>query len=149
MKSNIIDILKSKQIRITPQRSGVLEVLFATSNKHYTAEEIYDKMRKKFPAISLATVYTTLELFKQKGIVKELRIKFNKSTFDIVTERHHHFYCRSCEKYLIFRCRHVWRLKKMKQMGIILKICRDIFMVFVIVVIVMRFDHGRIQRKID
>ena len=98
MKSNIIDILKSKQIRITPQRSGVLEVLFATSNNHDTAEEIYDKRRKECPAISLATVYTTLELFKQKGIVKELRIKFNKSTFDIVTERHHHFYCRSCEK---------------------------------------------------
>ena len=92
-----IDILKDKQIRITPQRVGVLAVLLL-DRKHLTAEEIYEKMQKSFPAMSLATVYTTLEVFKEKGIVKELRIKSNKAIYDIITERHHHFYCRNCDK---------------------------------------------------
>lgn len=89
--------LKAKHIRITPQRLGVYEILSA-ENKHLTAEEIYGRMKAKFPAISLATVYSILELYKNKDIACEIRITFDKSCFEARTDSHHHFYCKSCKK---------------------------------------------------
>ena len=92
-----IKILKENNIRVTPQRLGVYEVL-CSENKHLTAEEIYRKIRVKFPAISLATVYTILELYGRKDLVREIRINFDKSCFDDRMDSHHHFLCRKCKK---------------------------------------------------
>lgn len=96
MKDNIA-ILKEKGIRITPQRLGVCDVL-GNENKHLTVEEIYRKMKIQFPAISLATVYTILELYARKSLVREIRITFDKSCFDGRMDSHHHFLCKKCAK---------------------------------------------------
>ena len=94
---NSIDTLKEHGIRITPQRLGVYEIL-CNENKHLTAEEIYRKMKVNFPAISLATVYTVLELYSKKKLVREMRIAFDKSCFDGRMDSHHHFFCKKCAK---------------------------------------------------
>lgn len=91
-----IKILNNKGIRITPQRLAVYRVL--SEKRHASAEEIYEEVRKEFPMMSFATVYSILELFKEKGLVDELRIDFEKSTFDIRPEHHHHFKCKICGK---------------------------------------------------
>ncbi len=96
MKDNIA-ILKANDIRVTPQRLGVYDVL-CSENKHLTAEGIYRKMKVKFPAISLATVYTILELYARKNLVREIRITFDKSCFDGRMDFHHHFLCKKCAK---------------------------------------------------
>jgi len=92
-----VDLLKQKKIRITPQRLGILDVLEKT-NEHLTAEELYDRMKPKFPAISLATVYSVLELYKKNGIVVEIRIMLDRACFEMRLDHHHHFYCKSCGK---------------------------------------------------
>ena len=90
-------ILKEKGIRVTPQRLGVYKVL-RESRRHFTAEEIYDRAKKSFPAISLATVYSILELLKSKHLVQEVRINFDKSCFELEVCEHHHFLCKVCGK---------------------------------------------------
>ncbi len=92
-----IAILKEKGIRITPQRLGVYDLLCNT-NKHLTVDEIYRKMKDKFPAISLATIYTILELYGKKNLAREIRINFDKSCYDSRMDAHHHFYCKKCKK---------------------------------------------------
>jgi Fur family peroxide stress response transcriptional regulator len=86
--------LKQLGIRITPQRLAVYKVLAAGG--HLSVETIYKKIRKDFPAVSLATVYTILEAFRNKRIISEIRIKFNKSHFELRSDRHHHFFCNQC-----------------------------------------------------
>ncbi|MBU1043988.1 MAG: transcriptional repressor [Candidatus Omnitrophica bacterium] len=90
-----VEILKKHNIRITPQRLGVYEILL-DKNKHLTAEAIYRKIRVSFPTISLATVYSILELYYKKHLLNEIRIDFDKSCFDIRTDTHHHFLCKQC-----------------------------------------------------
>jgi len=87
--------LKESNIRITPQRLGVYRVLRQEA-RHLTAESIYEKVKKRLPGVSLATVYTILELFKEKNLAQEIRIKNDKSCFEIRVDGHHHFLCREC-----------------------------------------------------
>jgi Fur family peroxide stress response transcriptional regulator len=89
--------LKEKNIRITPQRVQIYNMLIK-EKKHLTAEEIYEKIRRVIPAVSLATVYTALDIFKEKELIEEIRIRFDKSCFGARTDRHHHFLCRVCGK---------------------------------------------------
>ena len=60
------------------------------------AEEIFGKAKDMFPAISLATVYSVLDLLKEKKLIQEIRIDFHKSRYDKISERHHHFQCKQC-----------------------------------------------------
>jgi Fur family peroxide stress response transcriptional regulator len=90
-------VLKEKGLRVTPQRLGVYKLLREDSG-HFTAEKIYFKVKKSFPAISLATVYSILELLKENNLVQEIRINFDKSSFELKACPHHHFLCNSCGK---------------------------------------------------
>lgn len=88
-------VLKESNIRITPQRLGVYKILRQEA-RHLTVDEIYEKIKKRFPSVSLATVYTILELFKEKNLAQEIRIKNDKSCFEIRVDGHHHFLCKKC-----------------------------------------------------
>ena len=92
-----IPIFKEKKIRLTPQRLAVYNFL-KKKNKHLTAEEIFQGIRNKFLGLSLATVYSILELFKREGLVEEIRINFDKSCFELAKQPHHHFFCKKCKK---------------------------------------------------
>ncbi|MBD3264887.1 MAG: transcriptional repressor [Candidatus Omnitrophica bacterium] len=91
----IVSTLKGKGIKITPQRLEIYRIL-AGHNKHLTAESIYERIKAKIPGISLATVYTVLEVLKSKKLISEIRIKFDKSCFESRTDMHHHFLCTKC-----------------------------------------------------
>ena len=88
--------LKQKGIVLTIQRLAVLEFLH-NSSSHPTAEAIHTKLKKRYPMISLATVYNTLEMLKQVGEIQELTIG-NTKHFDPIPESHHHLYCRLCKR---------------------------------------------------
>jgi Fur family transcriptional regulator, peroxide stress response regulator len=92
-----IKILKSKGIKITTQRAEVFNVL-AKSIEHLTIDEIFEKVHKKYPMISLATVYSILDAFKTHGLVQEIRILPEKACYNNRVDLHHHFYCRKCKK---------------------------------------------------
>jgi Fur family peroxide stress response transcriptional regulator len=87
--------LKEKGILLTIQRSAVLEFL-QDNTGHPTAEAIYQSLRGMYPAFSRATVYNTLDLLKQHGLIQEINIERSKAHYDYKTEPHHHFLCRHC-----------------------------------------------------
>ncbi len=92
----IIEKLKQKGIVLTIQRLAVLEFLH-NSSSHPTAEAIHTKLKKKYPMMSLATVYNTLDMLKQAGEIQELTIG-NAKHFDPIPQSHHHLYCRVCKR---------------------------------------------------
>lgn len=84
-------------LKLTPQRLAILEYL--DGNKaHPSAEDIYDVVRKKYPMMSFATVYKTLETLKQKGSIQELTIDSERRRYDPDTTQHHHLICVKCKK---------------------------------------------------
>jgi Fe2+ or Zn2+ uptake regulation protein len=90
-------VLKDRHIKVTPQRLGAYRAL-VRARGHLTAESLHDMVKKDFPAVSLGTIYAILENFTEKGLVQEIRIDFQKSYFDILRHRHHHFRCRKCRR---------------------------------------------------
>ena len=86
--------LKEKDIRVTPQRIAVYRTL--VQHKHLTAEEIYEKIKTSIPAVSLATVYTVLDLFREKGLISEVYIQADRACFEIRLDAHHHLLCKQC-----------------------------------------------------
>lgn len=93
----IINKLKEKNIKITPQRIAIIEYLLNTKS-HPSADDIYKEIIKKYPSMSYATVYNTLITLKNLGEIVELAIDNDKKRFDIDTSLHHHFYCKKCKK---------------------------------------------------
>ena len=93
---NVIERIRDKGVTLTPQRMAVVEFL-SQSKKYPTAGEIHKNIQKRYPSISLATVYSTLELLKDLGEIQELSIrKRGKACFDSDPNIHHHLLCREC-----------------------------------------------------
>jgi len=84
-------------LKLTPQRLAILEYLDG-NKKHPSAEDVYKAVSKKFPTMSLATVYNTLMTLKQRGLVKELTMDPLKMRFDPQPTPHHHLICMDCRK---------------------------------------------------
>ena len=93
-----LDRLKKSSLKITSQRRRLIEILFRKGNCHFTAEEVFNEVKKNNDKISLATIYNCLNQFTQSGILKSVKVSSNKIYFDTNTKSHHHFYCQSTEK---------------------------------------------------
>jgi Fur family peroxide stress response transcriptional regulator len=89
--------LKDKGVLLTIQRAAVLEFL-QDNTQHPTAEEIYQSLRGIYPALSRATIYNTLDLFKKHGLIQEITIERNKAHYDYKIAPHHHFLCGHCAR---------------------------------------------------
>ena len=62
-----------------------------TTEEHPSADQVWDRVQRSFPMISRATVYNTLNLFVDKGLLQPLVLAEGKVVFDPKTDRHHHF----------------------------------------------------------
>ena len=86
--------LRASGLRPTRQRLDICKMLFDRKDTfHFTIDKlkkIIDKGNKK--KISIATLYNTVHAFKEKGYLKEISLKGNKTFFDTNTKHHHHFY---------------------------------------------------------
>ena len=91
----LIEKLRSRHISVTPQRLAVLGNLEARRD-HPTAEQIYQEVRRDMPAISFNTVYKTLEVFCQKGLIIKVNPLHEVARYDIDTGYHGHLICRNC-----------------------------------------------------
>jgi Fur family peroxide stress response transcriptional regulator len=84
-------------LKLTPQRMAILD--FLQGNKlHPSAEDIYRAVLVRFPTMSLATVYSTLSVLKEKGNVLELTLDPDKKRYDPETSLHNHLICVSCKR---------------------------------------------------
>lgn len=91
----VIQDLKLKGIRITPQRQAILAYM-VNSHRHPTVEEIYLDLLPDHPGMSLATIYNNLRTFVNEGLVKELKISGATSHYDFIAHDHHHVVCEKC-----------------------------------------------------
>ena len=85
----------SKRHRMTPQRRVILEEVEAAAD-HPTADEIYEKVRKRIPRISLGTVYRNLDILECSGAIRKLDSGRSQMRFDCNTKEHYHLTCTRC-----------------------------------------------------
>ena len=96
------DALRSAGRRLTPQRRLILQVL-EESNGHLDADALYDRVKARDPDVSLATVYRTLAVLREIGLVEEHRLGQNHGHYEAVRqEPHYHFTCLRCGKVIEF-----------------------------------------------
>lgn len=96
------DKLKRYGYKLTTQRRAVLDVLIQRPGEHLSTEEIYSYVKESFPEIGLATVYRTMQLFEEIGIVNRLNFDDGCSRFELYIDNedhhHHHLICEKCNK---------------------------------------------------
>jgi Fur family peroxide stress response transcriptional regulator len=83
--------------KLTPQRIAILDYLEGNLS-HPSADDVYRAVRRKFPTMSFATVYNTLETLKGRGMVQELTGDPGKKRFDPNPRPHHHLICTRCRR---------------------------------------------------
>ena len=81
-------------MRVTPQRVVVHRAL-RELDRHVTADELLDAVTDRLPNVSLPTIYATLELHEELGMVRRLQ-RAGTTLFDPRTDPHHHLVCSSC-----------------------------------------------------
>lgn len=80
----------------THQRQVLYEVM-QTMPGHPTPEEVYGRIKKRVPAISLATVYKNIHLFMERGMLKQLSIHHGSLRVELNNLHHHHMVCSQCK----------------------------------------------------
>lgn len=86
---------RSRRIKATHQRMEILREL-ASTGEHPDAETIYTRVRRRLPSISLDTVYRTLRMLEEKGVISRVPSMQDRARFDANMNRHHHFVCEAC-----------------------------------------------------
>ncbi|MBW6515694.1 MAG: transcriptional repressor [Candidatus Cloacimonetes bacterium] len=101
-------------IKVTHQRLSIYRLL-TTSENHPSAEEIYAKLKKKMPTVSLDTVYRTLWMLADLGFINTVSQDRGSIRFDGKTDHHHHFYCIRCRILRDFTNKELSKLKIPKE----------------------------------
>ena len=87
----------TEDLGLTKQRETVLRVI-RQSDKHLTANQIFDDARRLLPGISFATVYNSLNYLKKEGLIGEIKFGTNANLYDCKLDRHDHAICYNCGK---------------------------------------------------
>jgi Fe2+ or Zn2+ uptake regulation protein len=90
MKPDVAHILEEHGIQPTAQRVAIAKYVL-NSMEHPSADKVWTGIQGSFPKICLATVYNTLNLFVEKGLLREMYLAPDSVLFDPNTNRHHHF----------------------------------------------------------
>ena len=102
-----IEVLKkhiqSRQLKLTRQRKIILDA-FLSMPRHVSAEELYESSAKKNASIGLATIYRTLHLLSQAGLVQGREFGDGQTRYEFVYNHHHHDHliCVHCGKIIEF-----------------------------------------------
>jgi len=93
-QDELVARLKPLGIRLTPQRLAIAEVVL-NSGDHPSVKDIYERVKEFFPYVTVATVYSTLTLLEQMGIVRELPFP-RQSRYDANLAPHANLVCLGC-----------------------------------------------------
>lgn len=97
MDRNITEVLRSNGFKVTPQRLAVYETL-ANTKEHPNAEMIFTRLQATYPTMSLATVYKTIDILHEIGLVQILNAGEDSFRYDADTSDHAHIRCVECGK---------------------------------------------------
>lgn len=87
----IAKLLEAQGIVPTPQRLAVAGILL-TRPQHMTAEQVHARVNSEARKVSVATIYNTLKLFTERGLLREVIVEPGRIFYDSTTTPHHHFY---------------------------------------------------------
>jgi Fur family transcriptional regulator, peroxide stress response regulator len=93
---DFIAMLRRNGLQVTYQRLAVYQSLYF-SKEHPSAEAVYQQVRKRFPMISLGTVYKALERFHEVGLIQKVSPLTEVARYDAMTSPHVHMVCLECQ----------------------------------------------------
>ena len=102
-KDLLKEYITEKNLKLTKQREIILKAFIAVE-EHISVEELYKIVSKKDPSIGLATVYRTMNLFRDCGLAQELNFGDGQTRYEHVLdhEHHDHLICKSCGSIIEF-----------------------------------------------
>ena len=112
-KKKFIDFLGTKKLRVTSQRQAIIDTVFATE-EHFTAEQLLEWSRARDRSVSRATVYRTLPLLTESGLVREMDFGKDHKFYDpnyAEHPNHNHIICEDCERIVEFESDQISRLE--------------------------------------
>ena len=93
--SDLPELLRARGLRVTAQRVVIHEAL-RSAGRHLSADQVLAAVEERLPGVSLPTVYATLELLEELGLVRRVSTPRGRTVYDPRTEPHHHIVCRRC-----------------------------------------------------
>jgi Fur family peroxide stress response transcriptional regulator len=95
-QTTVREVCAAQGIAVTQQRQVLYEVMQGMPG-HPSPEEIYAEVRRKIPAISLATVYKNIHLFVESGVLREVSLHHGSQRVEMNEHEHHHLVCSRCK----------------------------------------------------
>src|SRR3989454_11738609 len=112
-KRRFMDFLAQKNLRLTAQRKVIIDTAFST-DRHFTAEQLLARSRERDKSVSRATVYRTLPLLTESGLVREMDFGKDYKFYDpnyAEHPHHNHIICQDCEKIVEFESEKIEKLE--------------------------------------
>jgi Fur family peroxide stress response transcriptional regulator len=103
MKESIIKKMREERLKLTPQRLAVIEVLVDKTPLHPSAYLIHHDASKKVKSLSLSTVYSILNEFSKRGIIKMLEFDKMENRYESNITEHINLICKGCKKIMDFK----------------------------------------------
>ncbi len=99
IRQKLTQYLEAKKCRKTPERYAILEMIY-TTNEHFDVESLYEMMTKSDYRVSRATVYNTIDLLTDAGLVRKHQFGRHPAQYEKVYNmaNHHHLICTRCGK---------------------------------------------------
>ena len=124
-KQKFMRFLAHKNLRVTSQRQAIVDTVFGT-DKHFTAEQLLEWSRRRDKSVSRATVYRTLPLLTESGLVREMDFGKDYKFYDpnyADHPNHNHIICNDCERIVEFESDQIEKLENeiTRQLGFSLK----------------------------
>ena len=113
VRQRIYDYIEQKGLRKTSQRDAIIEAAFSTT-EHYTADDLLVMAKRIEPSVSRATVYRTLPLLVEVGVLKEMDFGKDYKYYDpnyINHPTHNHLICVDCDRIVEFEDRNIETLE--------------------------------------
>ena len=112
-KEKFMGFLAQKNLRVTSQRQAIIDTVFST-DKHFTAEQLLAWSRRRDRSVSRATVYRTLPLLTESGLVREMDFGKDYKFYDpnyADHPNHNHIICNDCERIVEFESDQIEKLE--------------------------------------
>jgi Fur family ferric uptake transcriptional regulator len=103
-KKKFVEFLETKSLRMTAQRQVIIDAVFDT-DEHFTAEQLLEWARRRDKSVSRATVYRTLPLLTESGLVREMDFGKDQTVYDpnyADHPNHSHIICNDCDRIVEF-----------------------------------------------
>ena len=94
----VLQRLRAAGCRVTVPRRAVVEALLQSGHDHITADELAKRVRTRYPDIHRATVYRTLDILQEAGVISHVHMGHGPSTFHLGDNAHHHAVCNICNR---------------------------------------------------